>query len=60
MKDVEGLACILGCRVSSLPKYLDLLWGALFKAKSIWDSIIENMKCWLVGELEVASVVRGW
>jgi hypothetical protein len=45
MEDVEGLACIIGCRVPSLPKkYLDLLWVALSKAKSIWDDIIEKIE----------------
>lgn len=34
--NVEGLACILGCKVSSLPmKYLGLPVGARFKATSI-------------------------
>jgi hypothetical protein len=38
--DVEGLACILGCRVSSLPmKYLGLPLGASYKATSIWNGI---------------------
>jgi hypothetical protein len=48
---VEGLANIVGCRVSSLPlKYLGLSLGALFKAKSIWDDIIEEMSdVWLAG-----------
>lgn len=46
MEDVGGLTHILDCMVSSLPmKYLDLPFGASFKAKSIWDSIIEKMKC---------------
>jgi hypothetical protein len=41
---VSRLACILGCRVSSLPiKYLDLPLGVAFKAKFIWDSIIEKI-----------------
>lgn len=37
VNNVEGLARILGYRVSSLPmKYLGLLLGASFKAKSLW------------------------
>jgi fatty acid-binding protein DegV len=41
---VESLAHILGCRVSSLSmKYLGLL-GASFKAKSIWNGIIEKIE----------------
>jgi hypothetical protein len=48
--DVGGLARILGCRVSSLPmKYLGLPLGALYKAKSIWDGIVEKMKRRLAG-----------
>jgi hypothetical protein len=44
--NVEGLARILGCRVSCLPmKYLGLLLGASFKAKCIWNGIIEKLKC---------------
>jgi hypothetical protein len=44
-EDVGGMAHILHCKVSSLPmKYLDLPFGASFKAKSIWDGIIEKMK----------------
>jgi len=40
--DVEGLARILGCRVSSLPlKYLGLPLGASYKATSIWNGIIK-------------------
>jgi hypothetical protein len=41
---VEGLAGILGCRVSSLPlKYLGLPLGASFKAKPIWNGVIEKI-----------------
>jgi hypothetical protein len=48
--NVEGLASILGCRVSSLPmKYLGLPLGASFKAKSIWDDIIEKVERRLAG-----------
>jgi hypothetical protein len=50
INNVEGLANILGCRVSSLPlKYLGLSLGASFKAKSIWDSIIEKIERCLEG-----------
>jgi hypothetical protein len=48
--DVEGLTCILGCRVASLlMKYLGLPLGASYKATSIWNGIIENVECWLAG-----------
>jgi hypothetical protein len=37
---------ILGCGVSSLPlKYLGFLLGASYKAMSIWDGVVENIKC---------------
>ena len=43
--DVEGLADILGCGVSSLPlKYLGLPLGACYKAKSIWDGVLEKIE----------------
>jgi hypothetical protein len=42
--DVEGLADILGCMVSSLPlKYFGLPLGAGFKAKSIWNGVVEKI-----------------
>jgi hypothetical protein len=45
---VDGLAGILGCGVASLPlKYLGLLLGASFKAKSIWEEVIEKIECQL-------------
>lgn len=48
--NVEGLARILGCRVSSLPIwYLGLPLGASFEAKSIWNGIIEKIECRLAG-----------
>jgi hypothetical protein len=48
--NAEGLAIILGCRVSSLPmKYLDLPLGASFKDKYIWDDIIEKIERHLAG-----------
>jgi hypothetical protein len=51
VNNVDGLANILGCGVSSLPlKYLGLLLGAPFKAKSIWDGVIEKIE--LFGGME--------
>jgi hypothetical protein len=41
---VDGSADILGCEVSYLPlKYLGLPLGASYKAKSIWDGVIEKI-----------------
>jgi hypothetical protein len=43
--DVEGLADILGCGVSSLPlQYLGLLLRACFKAKPIWNGVVEKIE----------------
>jgi hypothetical protein len=39
------LTGILGCGTSSLPlKYLGLLLRASYKAKSIWDVVVEKME----------------
>jgi hypothetical protein len=47
--NVSGLARILGCRVLSFPlKYLGLPLSAQFKAKFIWDTIIEKIERRLV------------
>jgi hypothetical protein len=43
--NVAGLAGILGCGVASLPlKYLGLPLGASYKAKHIWDGVIEKIE----------------
>jgi hypothetical protein len=43
--NVDGLAGILSCGVSSLPlKYLGLLLGASYKAKSTWDGVVEKIE----------------
>jgi hypothetical protein len=43
--NVVGLI-ILGCGVASLPmKYLGLPLEASFKAKHIWDGVIEKIEC---------------
>ena len=48
--NLEDLAQILGCKIASLPmKYLGLPLGASFKAKSIWNPIIECMEKRLAG-----------
>ena len=48
--NVQGLASVLGLRVSSLPmKYLVLPLRALFKTKSIWEDIIEKVERCLAG-----------
>jgi hypothetical protein len=47
---MEDLALILGCKVAPLPmKYLGLPLGAPFKAKLIWNPIIERMEKRLAG-----------
>jgi hypothetical protein len=43
--NVDVLAGILGCEIASLLlKYLGLLLGASYKAKPIWDGVIEKIK----------------
>jgi hypothetical protein len=45
VENVVGLAGILGCSVSSLHlKYLGLPLGASYKAKYIWDGVIEKIE----------------
>jgi hypothetical protein len=45
MEDVEDLAHLLGCRVSSLPmKYLGLPLATSYKATSIWNDDIEKIE----------------
>jgi hypothetical protein len=47
--DVDGLAGIMGCEVSSLPlEYLGFSLGAFYKAKSSCNGVIKNMERWLV------------
>jgi hypothetical protein len=46
--NVAGFAWNLGYGVSSLPlKYLGLLLEASYKAKHIWDGVIEKIECQL-------------
>jgi hypothetical protein len=41
--NAAGLAEILGCGAASMPlKYLGLPLGASYKARHIWDSVIEK------------------
>jgi hypothetical protein len=57
VNDVEDLAGILGCGVSSLPlNYLGLSLRASYKAKSIWDGIIEKIECHLA-KLEAVVLI---
>ncbi|XP_042965576.1 uncharacterized protein LOC122299388 [Carya illinoinensis] len=50
VNNIRGLANILGCVVSSLPlKYLGLPLGASFKAKSIWEGVLEKFERRLAG-----------
>jgi hypothetical protein len=46
--NMDDLAGILGCEVSSLPlKYLGLPLGAPFKTKSSWDEVVGKVERWL-------------
>ena len=45
VENVKALAAILCCKVGSLPmNYLGMPLGASFKAKSMWNSILEKME----------------
>ena len=47
---VDGLASIMGCGVSSLLlKHIGLPLEIPFKAKSIWDGVIERIEYRLAG-----------
>ena len=44
VEQVGTLVSILGCEVTSMPvKYLGLPLGVSFKAKHIWDGVIEKL-----------------
>jgi len=50
VEDIDRLAHLLGCRVTSLPlTYLGLPLGASFKSGSIWNGVIEKMERRLAG-----------
>ncbi|XP_040998879.1 uncharacterized protein LOC121244742 [Juglans microcarpa x Juglans regia] len=45
VNNLNKVAAILGCKVSSLPvKYLGLLLGASHKSKAMWDGIVEKIE----------------
>ena len=45
VSSIGDLANILGCKTASLPmKYLGLPLGTKYKAKAIWNPIVENWK----------------
>ena len=45
VSSIGDLADILGCKTASLPmKYLGLPLGTKYKAKAIWNPIVENWK----------------
>jgi hypothetical protein len=44
--NVDWLTIILGCEVFSLPlKYLGLPLGTCYKAKPIWNEVVEKIDC---------------
>jgi hypothetical protein len=58
--NVDELAGILGCKTSSLLlKYLGIPLGASYKAKSIWDGIVEKMECRLASWKRMYLFKRG-
>lgn len=45
VRNINSLANILGCQVFSLPlRYLGVPLGAIFKAKAVWDVVIEKVE----------------
>jgi hypothetical protein len=47
---IGGLAAIIGYKTSTLPmKYLRLPLGAMFKAKDVWNEMLEKMERRLAG-----------
>lgn len=45
VRNISCLANLLGCKVAFLPlKYLGLPLGASFRAKSIWDRVVEKIE----------------
>ncbi|KAG6665487.1 hypothetical protein CIPAW_02G164600 [Carya illinoinensis] len=50
VSNIRSLASLLDCQVSSLPlKYLGLPLGATFKARTIWDGVVEKIEKRLAG-----------
>jgi hypothetical protein len=50
VEDVEGLAQLLRCQVTSLPMTdLGLLLGVSYRATSIWNGVIEKLERRLAG-----------
>ncbi|KAG6654734.1 hypothetical protein CIPAW_05G166500 [Carya illinoinensis] len=50
VRNINCLADLLSYKVASLPmKYLGLLLGASFKAKNIWDGVVEKIEKSLAG-----------
>ena len=48
--NVEALAGILSCKLAQLPMtYLGLSLGSTFKAKAVWNGMIEKMERQLAG-----------
>jgi hypothetical protein len=60
VNDIGGLARTLGCRVPFFPmKYLGLPLRALYKAKLIWDGILQKMERHLTSWKRL-YLLKGW
>jgi len=58
--DIGGLARTLGCRVPFFPmKYLGLPLRASYKAKLVWDGILQKMERHLTGWKRL-YLLKGW
>jgi hypothetical protein len=54
VEDLGALATILGCSVATLPmKYLGLPLGALYKATSFWNGVVEQLERRMAGWMKL-------
>lgn len=42
VREIEDLACVLGCKIGTLPSYLGMPLGANFKSNVVWKKMIER------------------
>jgi hypothetical protein len=60
VEDIGALAAILGCSVAALPmKYLGLPLGALNKAMSLWNGVVEQLEHQMVGWMKLYLLKGG-
>jgi hypothetical protein len=60
VEDIGALATILGCSVVALPmKYLGLPLGALYKATSLGNGVVEQLECRMAGWMKLYLLKGG-